>query len=66
MKLRIDRENDTLYLRLDESEIVESEEVKPGIIFDFDANGRIVGIEILNLSRFVPPEQLQLLQLETA
>ena len=37
MKLKIDREADALYLRLDESGIVESEEVRPGVILDFNA-----------------------------
>jgi uncharacterized protein YuzE len=36
MKLKIDRESDALYLRLDEAAIVESEEVQPGVILDFD------------------------------
>ena len=31
MKLKIDKENDALYLRLDETEIVDSEEVQPGV-----------------------------------
>lgn len=49
MRLKIDKENDVLYLRLDEKTIVESEEVQPGVILDFDENGRVVGIEILDL-----------------
>ena len=65
MKLRIDRENDTLYLRLDETLIVESEEVQPGVILDFDAEGRVVGMEMLNLSLRAAPEKLKLLQFET-
>ena len=44
MRLKIDRENDALYFRLDETEIVESEEVQPGVIPDFAKNGRVVGI----------------------
>jgi uncharacterized protein YuzE len=51
--------------RLDESAILESEEVQPGIILDFNTDGRVVGIEILNLSTRVAPEQLQVLQFET-
>ena len=51
MKLKIDKENDSLYLRLNETEIVESEEVQPGLILDFDQNGQVVGIEILSLSQ---------------
>jgi uncharacterized protein YuzE len=65
MRLRVDRESDALYLRLDESEIIESEEAQPGIILDFNAEGKIIGIEILNLSQRINPEQLKVLQFET-
>jgi len=65
MKLKVDKENDALYLRLDDSEILESEEVQPGVILDFDANNRVVGIEILALSTRVKPDMLKLVQLET-
>ncbi len=66
MRLRIDRESDALYLRLDETAIVESEEVQPGVILDFDKEGRVVGIEILSLSTRMEPEKLKMFQLETA
>jgi len=66
MRLKIDKENDALYFRLDESDIVESEEVQPGVILDFDKNGRVVGIEILALSTRTTPEKLRVLQFETA
>ena len=36
MKLKIDKESDALYLHLDEAEIVDSEEVQPGVILDFN------------------------------
>ncbi len=67
MRLKIDRENDALYFRLDESTpIIESEEVEPGVILDFDENGRVVGIEMLDLSSRIDPERLRVLQFETA
>ncbi|MBC7263428.1 MAG: DUF2283 domain-containing protein [Chloroflexi bacterium] len=66
MRLKIDRENDALYFRLDETAIVESEEVQPGVILDFDKDGRVVGIEILALSTRVDLEKLRVLQFETA
>ena len=50
MRLKVDRKNDALYFRLDESAIVESEESKPGVVLDYDANDNVVGIEILGLS----------------
>jgi len=65
MRLKVDRENDALYFRLDESPIVESEEVAPGVILDFDEDGRVVGVEILALSSRTEPEQLRVLQFET-
>jgi len=64
MRLKIDEKNDALYFRLDESTIVESEEIQPGIVLDFDAQGRVVGIEILQLSSRVAPEQLRRLEFE--
>jgi uncharacterized protein YuzE len=50
MRLKIDQETDALYLRLDDSDVVESEEVKPGVILDFNKQNQVVGVEILNLS----------------
>ncbi len=51
MKLKIDHEADALHLTLDESDAVESEEVSPGIIVDYNADNHVVGIEILYLSK---------------
>ena len=50
MKSRYDREADALYVQLADATIVGSEEVRPGIMLDFDAAGRVVGIEILDAS----------------
>lgn len=65
MRLKVDKENDALYFRLDESSIVESEEVQPGVVLDFNAEGKVVGIELLNLSNRMSTEQLRVLQYET-
>jgi uncharacterized protein YuzE len=46
--LRYDREADAFYVRFAADAIVESEEVRPGVIFDFDADGHLVAIEILD------------------
>lgn len=48
MKSRYDAETDALYVRFTETAIVESEEVRPEIVLDFDAEGRIVALEILD------------------
>lgn len=65
MRLKVDHKNDALYFRLDESAIVESEEIQPGVVLDYDANGNVIGIEILGLSKRVPAEMLKTLQFET-
>ncbi len=65
MRLRIDKESDALYFRLDESSIAESEEVQPGVILDFSTEGQVVGIEILGLSKRVAPERLRVVEVET-
>ena len=65
MRLKIDKENDALYFRLDEKAIVESEEVRPGIILDFAENGQVVGVEFLNLTSRTTEEQLSRFQFET-
>lgn len=51
MKLHVDQNADALYLRLDDSSIIESEEVSPGIILDYNENNEVVGIEMLQLSK---------------
>ena len=54
MKLIVDEKTDALYLRLDDSEIVESREASPGLILDYDDKEQVVGVEILRLSRRSP------------
>ena len=44
MRLRLDKESEALYFRLDETAILDSEEVQPGMILDFNVDGRVVGV----------------------
>jgi len=66
MRLRVDREDDALYFRLDDSAIVESEEVRPGVILDFDEKGQVVGVEFLRIKARLAEEELTSLQFQTA
>lgn len=66
MRLHVDKEADALYLRLDDSRIVESEEVSPGVVLDFNESNQVVGVEILQLSQRSPKLNLQELQYQTA
>ena len=51
MHLSTDKEADALYLRLDDSRIIETEEVSPGIMLDYNEAGEVVGVEMLYLSK---------------
>ena len=65
MKLHVDKEADTLYLRLDDSAIVESEEVSPGVVLDYNKSNEVVGVEMLYLSKRSPNLNLSALEFET-
>ena len=66
MRMHYDEQVDALYLSLDESDVVESEEVRPGIILDFNAGGEVVGIEVLDVKRRVPSADPKQLKFEVA
>jgi len=54
MKLAYDETTDTLTLILIEGvEIAESDEDKPGVILDYDANGNLVSLEVIDASKRV-------------
>ena len=65
MKLRLDKQADALYLRLDDSPIVESEEVSPGVVLDYNEASEVVGVELLNLSKRTSALNLSALHFET-
>ena len=66
MKLRVDQKADALYLRLGDSTIVESEEVSPGVVLDYNESNEVVGVEMLGLSKRSPGLNLTALEFETA
>ncbi|MCK4623824.1 MAG: DUF2283 domain-containing protein [Phycisphaerae bacterium] len=65
MKLKVDEKADALYLRLDDSKIVDSREAAPGVVLDFNDKDQVVGIEILNLSKRAPKLNLRELQFQS-
>ena len=65
-RYRVDKERDALYFRLDESDIVESEEIKPGVMLDYNKEGKVVGVEFLGISSRATDEELTTLQFQTA
>jgi uncharacterized protein YuzE len=53
MKILYDPEVDVLRIVFNDLPVEESDEEKPGLILDYDKNGNIVGVEILNASKLV-------------
>ena len=51
MKIEYDPKADALYGRLSDQSIIESEQIKPGIVLDYDDAGNVVGIEVLRVSK---------------
>ena len=51
MKIEYDPTADALYVRLSDQSIIESEQIKLGIVLDYDEEGNVVGIEVLRVSK---------------
>jgi len=66
MKVTIDPVADALYMRLSDTHIHDSEEVKPGIILDYDDQNNLIGIEILRISERVPSASLKSVLIESS
>lgn len=65
MKLVVDENADALYLRLDDSKIVDSQEVATGVVLDYNDKDQMVGVEILNLSKRAPNLNLRQFQFQS-
>ncbi len=66
MRVRYDEKADALYIRFSENNYFESDEIKEGIILDYDKNRKIVGLEILDASENLPKEAASKIKLENA
>jgi uncharacterized protein YuzE len=51
MKLEFDPQADAAYFEIAATEVAVSKEIEPGIVADYDADGHLVGIEVLSVSR---------------
>ena len=65
MKLKIDRQADALYLTLCDLPASRSEEICPGIIVDYDDEGKMIGIEMLYLSKLASEDDIRRVLFET-
>jgi len=59
MKLHYYPETDSLYIDLNERPSVDSREIADGLVVDFDAEGRVVGIDIQHASQSLDLKTLE-------
>ena len=59
MKLNYYQETDSLYIDLSHKSSVDSREVAPGVVLDFDEEGNLVGIDIDNASKLLDLTKLE-------
>jgi len=58
MRVKYDEQVDALYIRLKETPYHESDEIKEGFIIDYDKDGNIIGIEIIDASEYLTSDEL--------
>jgi len=63
MKISYYPDTDSLYIDLSEQPSAESREISEGVVLDYDAQGRLVGIDIDNASKKVELKKLTLSKL---
>jgi uncharacterized protein YuzE len=54
MKLEFHPVTDAVYFEICATEVATTKEIEPGIIADYDADGHLVGIEVLSVSKRAP------------
>jgi len=64
MRIHYSQEADVLYIRLNDTDIENSDEVTDDVIMDYDKKGNIVGIEILSASQKADVSELIIQEFE--
>ena len=65
MKIEYSKEADALYVNFREVYVAKSKEIEEGAVIDFDQNGHIIGIEILDVSERLMPQDLANISFES-
>ena len=58
MRVTYDEEVNALYIRIKETPYYESDEIKHGLILDYDREGNLIAVEILDATGYLSPEEL--------
>jgi uncharacterized protein YuzE len=51
IRIEFDQLADALYVNFVEGEVERTEEIKPGMFLDYDADGNVLGVEVLRVSK---------------
>ncbi len=51
MKIEYSKEADAIYVYFKEDFVAKSKEIEDGVIIDFDGKGKLIGIEVLDVSQ---------------
>ena len=60
MNIKYDAQTDMLYIKLMNGASIDSDEVSPGVVVDYDENNHAIGIEIEDASKFIDMSRLEL------
>jgi uncharacterized protein YuzE len=66
MQVTYSKQADALYIRFGEDgegKVARTEEIQPGILFDYDHEGLLYGIEVLDVTTRVPSDALKAFQI---
>jgi len=58
MKITYDPEADALYIQLREAQPADSLDIEEGVTVDLDSQGHMIGLEVLDASKRMTPEEL--------
>lgn len=64
MRISYDEVDDAMYIRFSDTDYYQSDEVKEGVILDFDKEGRIIALELLDVSKRLPNMSLDSINFE--
>ena len=64
MKIEYSKSVDALYVLFREVYVSKSKEIEEGVIIDFDENGHVIGVEILDASKRLKPAELSNINIE--
>jgi uncharacterized protein YuzE len=64
VKIEFSKDADAIYISLHEEDVARSREIEDGVVADFNADGRLIGIEVLDVSKRYETSDISSIQIE--